>query len=184
MIPHHSTRTAKLLEYVKAGVTNTEIALALGITPGAVTQLLDTPEVSEEIRKIREEQLKKSSTIDSKYDDIELKLLGQLEKTTPLLMRPMEIAKVLATVNAAKRRGVAHTENSGPAKVVQLTIPVALQAKFVVNGANQVISAGEQTLVTMPSGNIAKLAETKNAIPLPPTASTEQEDEFGFTYQR
>lgn len=179
MIPHHSTHSAKLLEFLKNGVTPTEAALALGITPGAVTQLMDTPEVSTELQKIREEQLKKSATIDAKYDDLEIKLLNQLDRVTPLLMRPLEIAKVLGTVNAAKRRGVAHTTESKPATILQLNIPVALQAKFVVNATNQVVEAGAQTLVTMPSANIAKLAEAKHVPSLPPP---KEEDEFGFTY--
>lgn len=180
-IPHHSTNSAKLIQYLAAGVTPSECAVALGITPSAVTQLMDTPEVSSELAKLREEQVKRSTEIDSKYDRIENKLLDQLERTVPLLMRPGEIANVLARVNAAKRRGVGAPQQQGPAKILQLNLPTILQQRFVVNTHNQVITAGAQDLVTMPSAGVAKLAEAVHELPSP---IMEEEDEFGFTRKR
>lgn len=197
-LPHHSTHASQVISYLKSGVTPIEISRALGITPGAVTQLMATPEVATELTRLREEQAIRSSAIDAKYDSIEEKLLNQLEKTIPLLMRPGEIAGVLTRINAAKRRGVAHAVQTGPAQVLQLNIPIALQSKFVVNGLNQVVEAGDQTLVTMQSGNIAGLARTALAPPLAHTITgssdddttpapqpiVAQEDEFGFTHER
>ena len=189
-IPHNSTNITQVITYLKSGIQPIEIARALGITPGAVTQLMQHPEVAPEIAKIQAEQQARSSALDKRYDDLEEKLLGQLEKTVPLLMRPMEITKVLSQINAAKRRGVAAAIQTGPAQILQLNIPIALQTKFVVNAANQVIEAGEQTLVTMQSGNIAGLAQ--RALAPPPTGADndthtptiQEEDEFGFTHSR
>ena len=181
-IPHHSTHASRLVEYISAGVTPSEAARALGITPGAVTQLMETPEVSAQLTALREAQLVRSSALDSKYDRIEDKLLDQLERTVPLLMRPGEIANVLARVNSAKRRGVAHTAQTGPAKVLMLNLPPVIQQKFILNSHNQVISAGAQDLVTIQSAGVAKLVEATNANP--PPAVIEQEDEYGFTHKR
>lgn len=201
-IPHNSTHTNQVITYLRNGVSPIEISRALGITPGAVTQLMQSPEIASELNKIQAEQQARSSAIDARYDALEEKLLGQLEKTVPLLMRPMEITKVLSQINAAKRRGVAHAINSGPAQVLQLNIPISLQSKFIVNSANQVIQAGEQTLVTMQSGNIAGLASSTlsqlaGPIPVDPpqtieanhdiitnSPEIEEEDEFGFTHKR
>lgn len=190
-IPHHSTHTPQLINLLTKGVSQIEAAKALGITPGAVTQLMEHPEVSAALETYRMAQIAQSSQIDAKYDTIELKLLEQLERVTPLLMRPGEIAQVLTRVNSAKRRGVAHTQAAGPAKVLSLNIPIALQARFVLNGKNQVVEAGNQTLVTMQSSNIAKFAEAHNARPTlhspsPPTPSatsdsvSSTEEEFGI----
>lgn len=189
-IPHNSTHANQVITYLKNGVTPIEISRALGITPGAVTQLMQSPQVSTEIAKMQAEQQARSSAIDAKYDAIEEKLLVQLEKTVPLLMRPGEIANVLTRINAAKRRGVAHQVAQGPAQVLQLNIPIALQSKFVVNSANQVVQAGEQTLVTMQSSNIPGLAQTRlsevqNVITDQTNSATiQEEDEFGFTHER
>lgn len=189
-IPHNSTHANQVITYLKNGITPIEISRALGITPGAVTQLMQSPQVSTEIAKMQAEQQARSSAIDAKYDAIEEKLLTQLEKTVPLLMRPGEIANVLTRINAAKRRGVAHQAPQGPAQVLQLNIPIALQNKFVVNAANQVVQAGEQTLVTMQSSNIPGLAQTQlsevqNVITDQTNSATiQEEDEFGFTHER
>lgn len=182
-IPHHSTHAARLISYLTAGVTPSEAARALGITPGAVTQLMQTPEVSSELEKLREEQVKRSTELDHKYDTIEAKLLEQLERTVPLLLRPGEIANVLTRINQAKRRGVAHQATSAPPRVLQLNLPVAIQNRFVVNSSNQVITAGAQDLVTIPSSGVPKLLEANHATP-PASPTIEEEDEFGFTYPR
>ena len=138
-IPHNSTHANQVISYLKNGVSPIEISRALGITPGAVTQLMQSPEVSEVVNKIQAEQQARSSALDKRYDDLEEKLLGQLEKTVPLLMRPMEITKVLSQINAAKRRGAVHAISSGPAQVLQLNVPISLQSKFIVNAANHII---------------------------------------------
>lgn len=201
-IPHNSTHTNQVISYLRNGVTPIEISRALGITPGAVTQLMQSPEVASELSKIQAEQQARSSAIDARYDALEEKLLGQLEKTVPLLMRPMEITKVLSQINAAKRRGAVNAISSGPAQVLQLNIPISLQSRFIVNAANQVVQAGEQTLVTMQSSNIPGLAQTMVSLPgpvetvaIPQTVEAnhdviinnpeiEEEDEFGFTHKR
>lgn len=186
-IAHHSTHSNQLINLLTKGVTPSEAARALGITPGAVTQLMEHPDVSSALETYRMAQVAQSSQIDANYDAIELQLQEQLKRVTPLLMRPGEIAQVLTRVNSAKRRGVAHQAAQGPSKVLTLNIPVALQAKFVLNASNQVIEAGNQTLVTMQSSNIAKFAEANNVrtkLPAAPAASTASasstEDEFGL----
>ena len=178
-IPHHSTHTLALTRLLGKGASNKDVAEELSLTPGAVTQLASKPEVAQEIEALQASSLAASTAIDAKYDRIEDKLLDQLEKTIPLLMRPMEISKVLQTVNGAKRRGAGHKVNEeGPARILNLNIPVALQTKFVLNSANQVVEAGAQTLVTMPSSNIAKMAEVHNVITHQPQSA---EDEFGLS---
>lgn len=178
-IPHHSTKQLALTRLLGRGASNKDVAEELGLTPSAVTQLAAKPEVAQKIEEAQATQLALSTKIDESYDRIEEKLLTQLERTIPLLMRPGEIAKVLQTVNGAKRRGAGHrASEEGPARILNLNIPIALQTKFVVNSANQVIEAGAQTLVTMPSSNISKMAEAQN---VRITNSKDTEDEFGLS---
>lgn len=156
-----STTAAALLA---KGIRKVDIAEHLGLTPSAVTQAV----ASAPAAQLTDQHVQ----LDNQYDRIEQGLLNQLEKTMPLLMRPMEIAKVLSTINGARRRG-GPLKDSGPKTVVQLNLPVAIQNRFVLNAQNQVVSAGNQDLVTLQSQNVVKLLESsKNASP--------QEDEFGF----
>lgn len=174
-VPHHSTNAASLATLLASGRSRTDAASILGITPSAVTQLAATPSVQQKI----EQQLDRSSALDSKYDDIEDQLLEQLKRTASALMRPMEIARTLQIINGAKRRGVVATALDQPKQVVQLSLPPTIQNRFVVNSSNQVVQVGAQDLVTIQSNNVKKLLESHHAPPALPTI--EEEDEFGFT---
>ncbi len=174
-IPHHSTNTSSLVSMLTAGMRRTQAAQSLNITPSAVTQLANTPEVAAELEAARA----RSSQLDARYDSIEGKLLDQLERVLPMLTRAGEIANVLTRVNQAKRRGVAADTPNTPSTVIQLNLPTSVQNRFVVNSSNQVVTAGEQDLVTIPSQAVTKLLESHHEPKIP---LIEQEDEFGFTY--
>ena len=180
-IPHHSTHTSALAKLLAQGVSKSDAAQLLQITPSAVTQLAPPPSpataraLPKSVDPVEGTSSDNSHPLDDQYDRIEKKLLDQLERTTPLLMRPMEISRVLQTINAAKRRGGPLTQSNEAPKILQLNLPIAIQTRFVLNANNQVVSAGAQQLVTLQSSNVAKLLEeSKNAHQIA------QEDEFGF----
>lgn len=141
---------SSLLQY---NMKKIDIAAELGLTPSAVTQAITAnPTIAEQ------PLLEKHARLDDKYDEIEDKLLDQLKKTIPLLLRPGEIANVLTRVNQAKRRGGPLKATQAAPTVLQLNLPVAIQNRFVLNSANQVVTAGAQDLVTIPSAAVARLA--------------------------
>lgn len=182
-IPHHSTHITQLTALLSAGVSQVDAASRLGITPSAVTQLIET---SPDLQELRRKQLERSSQLDIEYDEIEAKLLQQLKRVLPLVMKPGEIGNLLTRINAARRRGVAASTNEGPTTIVQLNLPTAIQNKFVVNTANQVVAAGSQELVTIPSQAVQTLLKRKELphAPTIPTPTILEEDEFGFTHTR
>jgi hypothetical protein len=58
-------------------------------------------------------------------------------------------------INGLKRRGASAQENTVINQtVVQLVLPTAITTKFIANSANQVISAGDQTLITIGSSQL------------------------------
>ena len=151
-----TTHLSSLTALLSRGASRSEAAASLGITPSAVTQLASTLTPSDE-------SLERSTAIDAQYDTIEAKLLTQLERTIPMLLRPAEIARTLQIVNGAKRRGVGAIREQGPTHIIALNLPLAIQNKFTVNSSNQVVSAGTQDLVTMPSAAVPRLLESHNA---------------------
>lgn len=182
-IPHHSTHATQALTLFEQGVTNSEIARSLGVTPSAITQLFDSEELAPRVKEIREAQLERSASLDVRYDRIEEKLLDQLERTIPMLLKPEQITNVLSRVNAAKRRGISLTQDNKPATVVHLALPPQIMQRITTNINNQVVSVGGQQLITLQSQNVAtlaKLSEVQNASQ-PQTVLIEQEDEYGFT---
>lgn len=175
-----ATSVAALLKH---NMKKVDIAAELGLTPGAVTQAIaKIPESAQEPLTEAHQQL------DATYDEIEAQLLTQLKRTIPMLLRPEAITNVLTRINAAKRRGGPLKPSQAAPTVLQLNLPVAIQNRFVLNSNNQVVSAGQQDLVTIPSAAVAKLAAEsagkQHAIPQITGTQSAEEDEFGFSYSK
>lgn len=150
----------KALNLLGSGIPAESVASALGVTPGRIAQLLSVDSFSEQVSRLRYKSLQSHNVRDGKYDSLEDILLDRLKKSLPLMIKPRDILDAVKTVNAAKRRG-----QSAPAQVINtqniinLTLPKVIAEKFAVNISNQVVKAGEQELLTMPSGNLLKQVE-------------------------
>ena len=159
----------KAAQLLGSGVNSEAVAAALGVTPSRISQLLAEDHFSRRVADLRYLNLQKHNNRDSAYDSLEDRLLDKLDKAMPLLVRPRDILDAMTRVNNAKRRGQsAATEVNNHQNIVTLVLPSVITNKFAVsvNVNNQVIKAGEQELLTMPSGNLLKRVEDKQALRL------------------
>lgn len=155
----------RALELLGSGVPQESVASALGVTPSYISQLLADEDFATEVSKRRYTSLTQHTERDSKYDALEDKLLGKLEKALPLMFKPLDITRALTAINGAKRRGLDSTEAAVPAQnIVQITMPTQIIKNFTTNQVNQVIVAGEQDLTTIQSGELLKRAESAKGI--------------------
>lgn len=151
------TLQGRAMELLGSGVPQESVASALGVTPSYISQLLSDEGFAGEVTKLKYEALTKHTERDTKYDDLEDKLLDKLEKSLPLMMRPMDIQRALNTVNNAKRRGTDSKESIiAQQNIVEITMPTQIVQQFTTNTVNQVIMAGEQDLTTIQSGDLLK----------------------------
>lgn len=161
--PALSNSTAqRALELLSSGIEQEHVASALGVTAGRISQLLSDPDFASALAERKFVQLQKHNETDNKYDDLEKKVLGQLERTLSLVMDPMKLAIIMTRINQAKRRGASAPDSIVRNKsTIQLNISPTVVARFAVNGANQVVQAsiGEQSqdLVTIQSSGVRKL---------------------------
>lgn len=139
------------------------VASAVGLSVSRISQISTDPKCAARISQLRYEALQKHNRRDEGYDSIEDDLMDKLRGSVPLLIRPMEILKAIQVINSAKRRGTTGDQLAPQqiSPVVQLTIPTQVIQSFTTNIHNQVISAGSQELITIPSGNMQKLLESK-----------------------
>jgi hypothetical protein len=113
---------------------------------------------ADKVSALRYNALQKHNTRDNKYDSVEDLLLEKLERSLPLMIRPDTIMKAIQVVNGAKRRGTsAPTTINNTQNVVQLVLPSVITQKFATDINNQVIKAGDQSLLTMPSSQLLKM---------------------------
>ena len=150
----------KAISLLGSGISAESVAAALGVSPSRISQLLADPAKAAIVANLRYENLQSHNKRDSAYDSLEDKLLDKLNNSISLLVRPDQILKAISIINGAKRRGQSAPDTATTTNnIVNLTLPASIAAKFITNGSNQVIRAGDQDLVTMQSGNLLKQIE-------------------------
>lgn len=166
---------ARALTLLGSGIAPEQVALALGLSPARISQLLSTPEFAEQVAELRYINLSKHNNRDATYDDIEDTLLNKMKDLIPLMYKPGEVLNAIRVINAAKRRG-----RSAPDSIVQqhthinLILPTQVIQKFQTNIENQVISVSGQELLTIQSktllNNVENKAKKLNHVQLPQTS--------------
>lgn len=142
----------RALQLLGAGISSSQVASAIGVSESRISQLLADDIFAGKVSELRYKSLTEHNLRDNKYDKLEDMLIEKLEKSAPLMIRPETILKAITVVNGAKRRGQSHTNTvTDKQNIVQLILPTKVTQKFTTNINNQVIRAGEQELMTMPS---------------------------------
>jgi len=145
----------RILSLLGQGLSETTVASAVGVTVARISQMLSDEVFREKVAELRYTNLAAATGRDNKYDKIEDTLLGKLENSLGLMFRPVEILKALQIINSAKRRGQGTPEHMiSNQSVIQLQIPTKVVNNFLMSSNRQVVSAGEQDLVTMQSSRL------------------------------
>jgi len=151
----------KALKLLGSGVNPEQTAMALGVSPSRISQLMSEKKFADKVATLRYAVLQSATLRDGKYDTLEDKLIDKLDKSMPLMVRPDTILKAIATINSAKRRGQSAAPSvSNQQNIVQLILPTVITQKFTTNINNQVIKTGSKELVTMASGTLNKMVES------------------------
>lgn len=168
----YSGTQQRLLEMLGNGLAPTVCASALGISESYISQCLGEEEFAMAVTAKRFANLQAATKRDRSYDSIEDELIEKMQQLLPMMYKPMEVLRAITVINAAKRRGADAAPNTVVhTTIVKLTIPVAVQAKFVRNVNNQVIEAGEQELVTIAATNLTDKLKNYKAETLNPQLS-------------
>ena len=156
----NSSTNDRALTLLGQGLGPEVVASALGVTTSAISQLLSQTEFAAKVAEARFRNLSKHNERDNAYDRLEDELIEKMKDLMPFMVRPMEVAKVLQIINAAKRRGSSAPESiTNQQTVVNLVMPTQIFQKFTVNTMNQVIQAGQQQLITVQSGQMSSLLD-------------------------
>lgn len=163
-LPQMNATQERALALLGSGYPPAIVANSVGVTESYISQLLSLDWFSQQVQELKFLNLKKHTELDDAYDDLEEKLLKKLDKLVPLLIKPMDISRVLQTVNGAKRRGAGSSDVGHITQnIVQLSLPPALLQKFIKNSNNQIVEVQDGTdqpksLVTTSSGSLERLS--------------------------
>ena len=138
------------------GVAPEKAAASLGVSVSRISQLLSEEKFAAAVAELRYNNLSAHNVRDKKLDALEDTVIAKLTEAVDMCHRPMELTRILQTVNGAKRRGASTPESIIESQqIVSLVMPTQIIQKFQVNIQNQVTSAGEQSLLTMQSSALA-----------------------------
>lgn len=162
----------RALHLLGQGLPATVVASHLGVSDSRISQLLSDPNFAAKVQEARFLSLQSLTETDTKYNSIEKTLLNKLESLVGTLYRPREILSAISVINNAKRRGASPGGETGPtnhATVVHLTLPIAIQHKFITNINSQVIGIEDaegnvQTLVTATASGVAAICAQRTAL--------------------
>ena len=159
----NSTTETRALSLLGQGIPPIAVANALGVDISRISQLLAQEDFASAVIEKKFESLSKHNERDGLIDSIEDALLIKLKDTLPYMTRPMELLKSFQVINLAKRRGQSAPESlTSKQTVVQLNIPSIILQRFTSNIHNQVVQVGEQSLITIQSGQLLKTLENSN----------------------
>lgn len=154
----------RALALLGSGISAESVASALGVSPSRISQLLANETFAAQVAELRFNNLQSHNIRDGSYDSLEDRLISKLERSMNMMVRPMEILKAIQVVNGARRRGQSAPEQvSASQTIVNLMLPTQITQRFITNGDNQVVSAGEQNLVTMQASRLLNNLESKES---------------------
>jgi transcriptional regulator with XRE-family HTH domain len=146
----------RALVLLGAGLSQIKVAESLGVDPSRISQLVTDEEFSKRLADAKFENLNKHNEHDAKLDRAEDAVVDKLLDSIDQVYKPMELTRILATLNAAKRRGSSAPASVGEqSTILNLLMPTKIINNFVTNINNQVVRAGETDLLTIQSGTLA-----------------------------
>lgn len=156
-----SNHTDYIITALKSGFTETQIAQGLGVTPSAVHQTIQ----EKGLKDIAAENSQFKS-IDDRYNRLEELALRKMEKSLELaVLNPMQLTRVVNTLNGAKRRSLSEGQtiiNQNNTQLVNLKLPERYAPKVVKNENNEVIEVNDRVYSTMHSTELDKFKEQQS----------------------
>jgi hypothetical protein len=156
-----STIEDKLIDLLgSVGLTAEQAANACGITVSRVSQLLAQEAFASKVQELRAAALTEANETDKRWSKLENRVLEKLETQIDGIYDVDDLLKAASMLNRRIDRGtksVAQVVQASP--VIQLSIPTVAIQNLVTNINQHVIKAGNQSLITIQSGNMKGLLD-------------------------
>lgn len=149
----------RVKELLGSGLGPSTVAAAVGCEVNYISQLMGDEQFAQEVVELRSKSLTAQTERDRSIDAIEDKLISKFAEIVEndMIYKPREILSAMALVNRMVRRG--NPAGAGTIinnTVVQLVMPKVVHDKVTLNAQGEVVSVGEQTLVTMPAHQLLR----------------------------
>lgn len=149
----------KAKNLLSGGVEYSLAAKILGCDVSYLSHLMQDPVFAAEVTARQVAVSGDQVQITQKVTALQLKALEKMEMLLPFESDLAEIRNCFKVLNAAVLRSPDVNPDAGKdQQVVPLRLPTVINLNFKVDINNEVIQAGDQVLVTMPSQDVLKMA--------------------------
>lgn len=147
-----------IISLLSQGISASQVAAAVGVSESYISQLRNDPELSALISTQGTAKLEKDAAFDSSLERAELMALEKIEKNLPFANMGQAMA-AFRILNSARKRSDAFATPADQSTniTVNLTLPAAAAARYVVNNANEIVEVEGQTMVTATAKSIDSL---------------------------
>ena len=161
-LPAYTGNARKALDLLGSGVQPVQVAAAIGVSEGYISQLLSDEQFQLAVAQKRYDSLLAASARDASYDAIEDELLQKLKTSLAFMTKTGEILAAIKVINGAKRRGASSAVGAqANSQVVQLVLPAGVRARFAQDAQGQVVEvqtgSGSHSLLTATSSGVKQL---------------------------
>ena len=161
-LPAYTGNARKALDLLGSGVQPVQVAAAIGVSEGYISQLLSDEQFQLAVAQKRYDSLLAASARDASYDAIEDELLQKLKTSLAFMTKTGEILAAIKVINGAKRRGASSAVGAqANSQVVQLVLPAGVRARFAQDAQGQVVEVqtdtGSHSLLTATSSGVKQL---------------------------
>jgi transcriptional regulator with XRE-family HTH domain len=154
----------RVIELLGAGVTQSQVAAALGVEESYVSQLMSEEEVRAEVSNLRATKAAGYIQVDGTIENLEEVALERITRLLPMEANLMKALKVFQVMNAAKKKSESSIAPQQPANIVTINLPQQALVTFQMSSDKQVIDIAGRSLTTMPSHQLqARLKERQAA---------------------
>lgn len=161
----NSTRE-RVISLLGQGFSQAVVANTLGVQPSWVSQLLDDPDVRQQVQAARTNQLQERVEDDKTLEKMERRALKLLDDKMAFVRSPKEAASIFLALNKANRKtgSMAPETDAVALQQVNITLPKAAASIHIkLNQNNQVIEVEGRSMATLPSRALPSLASSKQA---------------------
>lgn len=148
----------KIISLLGAGVGQTIAAEAAGVSPSYVSQLLQEPQVLQEIALLKSDRLQGYLEIDSTIETAEKMALDKTVKLIPFIRNAEGAVKVFAALNAARKKSQESSNTEQFADQVTIVLPKAAKVMITMNSDNQIVEVDGRSMAPLPSKALPAMA--------------------------
>lgn len=174
-----SVNADKLIQYAARGIPNSQIAAALGVTPGRITQLLDNPKVAGLVQDAKYKLAQEEIDNQTSLAQARTSLLNRLPDLIGATESLSEAVNALEKLNRLKEPTADQRRKTADATLITMELPAFLRSKVSIEltSQNEIIEIEGRSMATLPTTETHALIKKRQQDEQDSAADTVREGE-------